>query len=65
MVWSIYADATGLWQWELLDSNSKPIAHSTHGFPRRDDCLADASRHGYAGEHDGPLDHGGDGPESP
>ena len=64
MPWSIYADASGLWHWEKLDSVAGPIGQSAKGFRTRDECLSDARRNGYAGEHDGPRDHGSDGPES-
>ena len=61
MPWSIYADKDGKWHWELLDAHARALAHCARGFEKRDDCLADARRHGYTGEHDGPTDHGSDG----
>jgi hypothetical protein len=64
MLWNVYADASGLWNWEMLDAHARQVAHSARGFQSRDECLADARRHGYTGEHQGPCDHGSDEPES-
>jgi hypothetical protein len=64
MHWNIYADRNGEWHWQKLDSHAAHVARSARGFAKREDCLADAREHGYAGEHDGPQDHGSDGPES-
>ena len=64
MPWSVYADSSGRWHWEMLDASAGVIAQSSRGFQTRDECLADARKHGYTGEHQGPGDDGSNGPES-
>jgi hypothetical protein len=64
MLWNIYQDRYGKWHWQKVNSDARHVARSTQGFRKRDACLSDARKHGFAGEHAGPADHGGDGPES-
>ncbi len=64
MPWSVYADASGRWHWEMLNGEAGEIAHSARAFSTRDDCLADARKHGFTGEHQGPGDDGSNGEES-
>jgi uncharacterized protein YegP (UPF0339 family) len=56
--WYVYDDAMGKWHWELVDAKENVLARSSGGFDSRDECLADAKKSGYAGEHEGPKDPG-------
>ncbi len=48
----------------MLNGEAGEIAHSARAFSTRDDCLADARKHGFTGEHQGPGDDGSNGEES-
>ena len=42
----MYQDRRGRWHWEAEDHLAAVVSQSNRGFDRRDDCLADALRHG-------------------
>lgn len=48
----------------MLDGQAGELAHCTRAFATRDECLADARKHGYTGQHQGPGDDGSNGEES-
>jgi len=43
---TMYQDSRGRWHWEAEDRVAAVVRRSNRGFDRRDDCLADALRHG-------------------
>lgn len=45
--WEFYLDARGLWCWRRVHVERGIVSDSKRCFPTRDDCLADAARHGY------------------
>jgi hypothetical protein len=56
--WYVYDDELGKWHWELVDARENVLARSARGFDTRDECLEDARKSGYAGQHGGPPDPG-------
>jgi len=42
----MYQDRGGQWHWEAEDALAAVVKQSNGGFDERDDCLADALRHG-------------------
>ena len=43
---NMYQDRDGRWHWEAEDRLAAVVKQSNRGFDHRDDCLADALRHG-------------------
>lgn len=56
--WYVYDDEWGRWHWELVDAKENVLGRSAHGFDTRDECLEDARKSGYSGQHGGPTDPG-------
>lgn len=52
--WFFYQDSTALWRWARLDLFGTVLERSPEGHQDRDDCVADAGRHGYRFEARGP-----------
>ena len=46
--WEFYLDARGLWCWRRLRTGRNVISDSKRCFPTRDQCIADAEKHGFA-----------------
>ena len=54
----IFSDSGELWYWELVSDSSDMILESSQGFATREECVVDARRHGFTGQHAGPIDQG-------
>lgn len=47
--WKFYRDTNGEWRWQRIAPNGKVVGASTESYKNRDDCVANARRHGYKG----------------
>ncbi|MGE5523090.1 MAG: hypothetical protein ACM3SS_05185 [Rhodospirillaceae bacterium] len=45
--WEFYLDARGLWCWRRLNGGNSVVSDSKRCFPTRDECIADAQKHGF------------------
>jgi uncharacterized protein YegP (UPF0339 family) len=48
--WDFYQDRVGKWRWRYAAAQAPAIKHSHVGYWSRNDCIADAMRHGYLTE---------------
>ena len=46
--WSVARDGMDLWTWTRGATESEPAASSRCSFLSKDECIADAEKHGYA-----------------
>lgn len=45
--WEFFEDDAGHWRWRHIGRVLQPGSESARGFVSRNDCIADAMRHGY------------------
>ncbi len=48
--WEFYKDKAGEHRWRRTAPNGNRVGAACEGYSKRADCLANAQRHGYAGE---------------
>jgi hypothetical protein len=48
--WDFYQDRVGKWRWRHTELRSQAVSHGVSGYWTRNDCIADAIRHGYLTE---------------
>jgi hypothetical protein len=56
--WEFFEDDSGGWRWRRLGWPQRDEAQSTCGFVSRNDCIADAMRHGYLASRIAPPQPG-------
>jgi len=49
--WEFFKDDAGCWRWRRIVGVEHREGPSPHGFVSRNDCIADAMRHGYLADH--------------
>lgn len=47
--WHFYQESNGDWRWSRVALNGRIVGASTEGYRNRQDCVANARRHGYTG----------------
>jgi hypothetical protein len=45
--WEFYLTAPDAWRWRRTEAATHLVVNSDRCYHRRDDCVADAMRHGY------------------
>ena len=48
--WQFFADAAREWRWKQIQSGGRVLQAARFAFPFFEDCVADARKHGYAGQ---------------
>lgn len=48
-VWDFRRDGGGRWTWATHSADREPMAGSRRSFDTMDECVEDATRHGYSG----------------
>ena len=47
IVWRFFADACHQWKWQQLAFDGTVVVHSKSGYAQYEDCVSNASKHGY------------------
>ena len=50
--WDFYQDTKSEWRWKRYAGNNECVGYSHEGYKNKEDCIANAKRHGFMADED-------------